>query len=357
MLEVHPAIGSNPTPPRALPRVSVIFSFFNEEHVLPELIARVRKVLQRERLEHSIDSHELIFVNDASTDDSETVLRAHAAAHDDIRVLTTSRQFGVSPCVLAGMRVATGDLLIYMDADLQDPPEVIPKLLVAWRSEPDVEVVHTVRVRREGETRIKLLITSLGYHILRQVSTVDLPIEAGDFKLVTRRIRDHLVAFREKRPYLRGLVCWVGFKSKKVEYNREQRAGGATKFPLGARVLRNFIDSALIAFSDVPLKLSILAGAIVTAAALLDLCWLFWAYLTSAALPAWSGVLAAVLLLGGINLLGMGMLGLYVSSIFLEVKGRPNYIIRSTFGFPDEHGPGHSGCTVSPASSKGSPGQ
>ncbi len=209
----------------AVPGVSLVLSFRNEEACLPELIARLRKVLGDERKAGRIRGHELIFVNDASTDASETVLRAHAVGNDDIRIINMSRNFGVSPCVLAGMERSSGDLVIYMDADLQDPPELIPELVRAWKSEPGVGVVHTVRTNRAGESRLKLAITHLGYRILHLSSSIKLPMQAGDFKLVSREVVDHLVAMKEKRPFLRGLVCWIGFKQKTVNYAREARAG------------------------------------------------------------------------------------------------------------------------------------
>lgn len=319
------------------PSLSIVISFRNEAEVLPELIARLRAVLAAERANGSIESHELVFVNDASDDASEAVLDEHARGHADLRVIHMSRVFGVAPCALAGLEHASGDLVVTMDADLQDPPELIPRLLEVWRSEPEIEVVHTIRTRREGEGWLKLAITRLGYLVLKAVSTVDLPIEAGDFKLLARRAREHVIRFREKRPFLRGLVCWVGFKQRQIEYVREPRSSGTSKFPIVSReVIRNFIDSAFIAFSDVPLKLSIVAGLGVTALAFLYSGWILLSYLRAGAVPAESAVLIAVLLLGGVNLMGIGILGLYISSIFLEVKQRPNYIVRSTSGFGSE---------------------
>ncbi len=323
--------------PRECPRVSVVLSFWNESDVLPELIARLRGVLSAERQKGAIASHELIFVNDASTDDSEAVIRAHAEGTDDIRIINMSRNFGVSPCVLAGMEHATGDVVVYMDADLQDPPEVIPELIAAWRSEPDAEVVHTIRSRRDGETRFKLMITRLGYLILKSISTIELPIEAGDFKLISRRARDELIRFREKRPYLRGLVCWIGFKQLRVKYVRDPRFAGETKFPvLSRQAIRNFLDSAMIAFSDVPLKLSIFAGMCITASTFVYIAWILGRWLGGEAISAWSAVLIAVLFLGGINLVSIGILGLYIGSMFLEAKHRPNYIVKDAFGFPPD---------------------
>ena len=313
--------------------LSVVFSFYNEEDVLPELIRRLRSVLDAECEKKSIDQYEFIFVNDASTDRSEEILKEAALGHDDIKILTMSRNFGVSTCVLAGMEHASGDIVVYMDADLQDPPEVIPELIHAWKIE-QVDVVHTVRRSREGESRGKLWLTRLGYHLLRAVSTVDLQIESGDFKLLSRRAVNHVIQLKEKKPFTRGLVSWIGFPHTTISYHRESRFSGDTKFPVLSRsVMRNFLDSALISFSDVPLQFSLFAGFIVSLGAFLYLIYIVFQMIQGVSLPTWSPVMVAVLLLGGAQLLTVGVLGLYINSIYLEAKQRPNYIIERKVGF------------------------
>lgn len=323
---------SGPSPPT--PDVSVVISFRNEEACIPELITRLRAVFAAEHKAGHVGSHELIFVNDDSTDSSEMILRAHAVGNDDIRIINMSRNFGVSPCVLAGMEYSTGDVVVYLDSDLQDPPELIPELLREWRSEPDVGVVHTVRTDREGESWLKLAITRVGYRILHMSSTIQLPIEAGDYKLLSRVVVDHLVEFKEKRPFLRGLVCWVGFKQKWVKYKREARYGGATKFPvLSYKVIGNFLESALISFSDAPLRLATLAGTITALLALSHTVWVLIEKYRGHNLPGWSALMTAVLFLGSMQLLCTGLQGLYISSIFQESRRRPNFIVKDTFGF------------------------
>jgi len=229
------------------PNLSVVFSFRNEEEVLPELIRRTTIVLQKELSKNNLSSYELIFVNDASSDDSLTILKEQAKDDNSIRIINMSRCFGVSQCVLAGMECTSGDLIVYMDTDLQDPPEIIPELLQSWRDENGVEVVHTIRLSRQGESRIKLLITKIGYYILNKFSIIYLPVEAGDFKLLTRRAVDQLVQLRENHPFVRGLVCWIGFKQSYVKYHRQPRFAGKTKFQvLGLKVLNNFSKVSLI---------------------------------------------------------------------------------------------------------------
>lgn len=314
-------------------KISVIFSFYNEEDVLEELVTRVRKAFQSE-LSGLVDTHELIFVNDSSTDGSLALLHRLAEGCDDIRIINMSRNFGISPCVFAGFEHASGDAVIYMDADLQDPPELIPQLVGLWLDDREIDVVHTKRASRAGESRIKLFITKIGYAILRKVSNITIQPEVGDFKLLSRRAVNQLIRFREHRPFTRGLVNWIGFNQTTISYNREERFAGETKFPVFSwGVISNFLDSALISFSDVPLKLSLLTGFLVSFGAFCYLIMIFVMKYLNWSLPGWSAIMATMLMLGGIQLFTLGMLGLYINSIFIESKKRPNYIIASTFGF------------------------
>lgn len=321
---------------RPAPLLSFMFTYFNEEDVLAELVARVRKVCDAEKAAGNIRDHEMVFVDDCSTDRSGEILRELARDRGDIRILTTSRKFGISTCQMAGFERVRGDVMVYMDADLQDPPEIVPQLLAAWRADPEVEVVHTIRTRRNGETWWKLFVTAVGYRILRSSSTVELPIEAGDYKLVSRQALNCMLKLREKRPYIRGIVAWVGFKQTAVHYHRDERFGGETKFPTLSRgVLSNFFDSALISFSDVPLKASIVAGLLCCAATAVYILAIVLLKLLGMN-PGFSLVSAVILLVGGMNLLSIGIMGLYVNAIFLEAKARPNIIIKEEFGFADD---------------------
>lgn len=313
--------------------VSVVLSFFNEADVLPELIRRLRATFDQLLAAGRVGGYELIFVNDASTDRSEEILRREIDRRDDIRLINMSRNFGVSPCVLAGMRHARGDAVVYMDADLQDPPEVIPELVRAWQADPRVEVVHTVRRSRAGESRLKLALTRVGYAVLRGISNVDLPVEAGDFKLLSRRAAQLVSQFGEKRPFTRGLVRWIGFDQRQVYYDRQPRWSGRTKFPvLGPKVIGNFLNSAVISFSDAPLKFATRLGLIFVAAATIAMLFLSASWLRGADVPGWSATLAAVVFVGGVQLVSTGILGTYIASIYWESKGRPNYLVRECLG-------------------------
>ncbi len=316
--------------------LSVVFSFRNEEHVLPELIRRVRAVLQGQRAEGVISGHELIFVNDASTDQSLRILVEHAQNHDDIRVINMARNFGVSPCVMAGLAHARGDLVVYMDADLQDPPEVIPQMLRAWREGDKVDVVHTVRRSRQGESAFKLFITGIGYHILNRYCTVAIPQEAGDFKLLSRRAVEQVLKFKEHTPFMRGVVAWIGYNQVFVPYDREARFAGKSKFfVLSPKVISNFFNSAIVSFSAVPLQIASYIGLVTI---LIDLVFILHALrekILGRAIPGWTAIMIAILFFSGVQLFCIGMIGLYLNSVHEQTKMRPTYIVESTFGFPD----------------------
>lgn len=315
--------------------LSIILSFRNEENCLPELIQRIRTVLTNEKNNHAIVGWEMIFVNDASTDRSVLILKEHAQGHQDIRIINMSRTFGVSPCVMAGMAHARGDMVIYMDADLQDPPEVIPQMLQAMR-EQQADVVHTVRRSRQGETAFKLFITKIGYYILNRYSTVAIPREAGDFKLFSRRVVDQLLQFKEINPFMRGLVAWVGFKQVFVTYDRKPRYAGESKFfVLGRKVISNFLNSAIVNFSSVPLQVASYCGL---CAIIIDIIFAIHAItqkLGGHAIPGWTAIMLVVVFLGGVQLFSIGMIGLYLNSVHEYSKMRPNYIIESTYGIDD----------------------
>lgn len=316
--------------------LSVILSFWNEEDVIPELISRLRKTLITEQIENKIKNYELIFVNDASTDNSLEILMAEAKNHKDIKIINMSRNFGISPCVMAGMQFANGDVIVYMDADLQDPPELISKMINLFKTE-NADIIHTKRISRNGESKIKLLITKLGYFILNKVSSINIKSNVGDFKMLSRRAVNHLISLKENKPFMRGLINWIGFKQITLEYNREKRFAGKTKFPvLGIKVMNNFFNSALISFSDVPLKLISFMGFLMSVGSFFLLIYVLIQKFLGHNLPGWSAIMVAILFLGGLQLLSLGVVGLYINSIFIETKKRPNFIIESAYGIKNK---------------------
>lgn len=314
--------------------ISVVLSFFNEEGVLPELIRRLRAVMNTEMKKKTVEGYEMIFVNDASKDNSLEIL-LNEAKQNDIVIVNMSRNFGVSECTLAGIHHASNkaDAIVFMDADLQDPPEVIPELIQKFLADEEVEVVYTTRTHREGEDPFKMFITKVGYRLINAITSVELPVDSGDFKLISRRVRHELSRLKEKNPYLRGLVSWVGFKQVQVFYVREERFDGRenTKFPLFSKrtILRGWFDQALISFSDIPLKLSLIIGFAVSAVSLLYLIVIIAQKILGYYTPGWPSIMFAILFLGGIQLTLNGLVGLYINTIYLESKDRPNYIVKN----------------------------
>jgi polyisoprenyl-phosphate glycosyltransferase len=315
---------------RETAKISVVLSFYNERAVLPELLRRMREVFASLVRNNCVRSYELIFVNDNSTDESEKYLRSELEK-GDIVIINMSRNFGVSECVMAGMAHASGDAVIYMDSDLQDPPEVIPSLIDAWRKDLEVEVVYTTRTRREGEHWLKLLITTIGYRFINAISEIELQVDSGDFKLLSRRVVDNLLQLKEDKPYMRGLVSWIGFKQIQVFYERSKRFDGRenTKMPVfSKRVLYYWLDRALIAFSDAPLKLMLSLGLGLSGVSLFYIIIVLIQKVLGWAVPGWAALMSAVLFLGGMQMMMLGFIGLYIGAIFRESKRRPQYIVK-----------------------------
>ncbi len=316
--------------------LSVVFILFNEEEVLPILIKRTRAALGTLINQGILSDYELIFVNDASKDNSLKVLLSEAQGHKDIRILNMSRRFGMVPSQMAGFAYARGDMVAYMDADLQDPPELLSKLIGVMQQKK-VDVVHTVRESRKGETVFKLWITAFGYWLLNKASSINLPKECGDFKLMSRRMVKHILNMREHRPFIRGLICWVGFKQEFVTYVREPRLAGKTKcFVLGPVVISNFLDSALISFSSAPLRVAYFFGFVAFFVNICLVVHVFYEKFAGRALPGWTALMMVILFFNAVELFCMGILGLYVHSIYEETKQRPHYIVESSFGFSEE---------------------
>jgi len=302
--------------------LSVVFSFRNEEENIPELVRRVDSVTR------TIDAldYELIFVNDASTDNSVEVLRSLQEEYP-ITIINMSRRFGVTPCVLAGFAHAKGDAVVYMDSDLQDPPELIPELVRKFREGADV--VHTTRTDRYGESKIKMWLTKQAYRIINWFSDISLPENTGDFKLLSARVVKEILDLKEYDPYMRGLSVWVGYRQEVVTYKRQPRWRGKTKFPLLSKgPVKEFIRG-LTAYSAAPLYLALLLGLGTIFLAAVLVCYAFVIKFLGIAAPGVSGLLISVAFFSGVILTTNGLIGIYIARIYYEVKGRPRYIISS----------------------------
>jgi dolichol-phosphate mannosyltransferase len=309
--------------------VSIIFSFRNEEAALPELVKRVENLF----VEHLKGyKYELIFVNDDSTDKSLEILMGLRERNKNIKIINMARRFGVTPCVMAGFSKAKGDAVIYMDSDLQDPPELIPELIKKW--EEGAEVVHTIRTKRHGENFLKLWLTKKAYKIINYISDIELHENAGDFKLLSRRVVDEILRLKESDPYMRGISRWIGFKQAEVFYERDTRFAGESKFKLfnSLNPYKEFIRG-ITSFSSMPLYFALFFGFFVSAISFVYVVVVIITKLLEMNLPGWSAIMAAILFVGGTILFTIGVLGIYLGKIYDEVKGRPRFIIRDKFGF------------------------
>jgi glycosyltransferase involved in cell wall biosynthesis len=310
--------------------ISVVFSFKNEEEVLPELVRRSEAVLSKIGCDY-----EMIFVNDASNDSSLELLLAMRERDSKIKIISMSRTFGVTPCVIAGIKHAKGDAVVYMDTDLQDPPELLPALLKKYRE--GFDVVHTTRTRRKGENPFKMFVTRCAYRFINIFSEIDIPHNTGDFKLISRRAVDYLVTLNEYDPFMRGLVRWVGFKQTFVPYERDPRFAGKTKFSLfrSLNPAKEFIRG-MTSFSETPLYLSLFTGFFISIGAFV---YLIKIIIERVVLkihnPGWPAIMVTMLFLGGTILFMIGVLGIYLGKIHSAIKQRPPYIIESTAGFPE----------------------
>ena len=294
--------------------ISFVFSFKNEEKNLEELIKRIHESVNK--LKNY--KYELIFVNDASTDNSEKTLEKLQKSFP-ITLINMSRTFGVGPCVLAGFKHASGDCIVYMDSDLQDPPEILKQLIGEYENGADV--VHTIRTDRLGESKFKLLITKVAYKIINFLSDIKLPVEAGDFKLISRKALTKILEQKEFRPYIRGLSVWVGFKQAHVNYVRDARFSGDTKFPLlSAGPVTQFI-SGVTAYSLKPLYFGILLGIVSILFSIILIFYALYMKFTNIAVPGTAGIIITISFFAGIILLTLGIIGIYLARIFEEVRG------------------------------------
>ena len=302
--------------------ISIIFSFKNEEKNLNELIERIKACFSKI---HNWE-YELIFVNDCSEDKSEEIL-LNLQKTNPITVINMTRTFGVGPCVLAGFREAKGDAIIYMDTDLQDPPEIIPKLIKKY--EEGAEIVHTVRTKRHGESLFKMWITKIAYKIINYLSEIPLPTEAGDFKLISRTALKKILLQNEFRPYIRGLSVWVGYKQSFVKYERDPRAEGESKFPLFSKGPITEFISGITSYSLKPLYLGIVLGFLSLIFSIILILYALYSKFAGIAAPGSTGVIITISFFSGILLFTMGIIGIYLARIFEQTKGRDQYVIKN----------------------------
>jgi glycosyltransferase involved in cell wall biosynthesis len=312
------------TEQRILGLLSVVAPVYNEEELVELFVERACAAV-------ADYNFELIMVNDGSSDATGELLNRIAADDSRVRVVHLSRNFGHQAALTAGLEHALGDAVAMIDADLQDPPELIPAMVARW--ENGFDVVYAVREQREGETAFKLATASWFYKLFDKLAQVDLTPNSGDFRLLDRRALDALLSMTERSRFLRGMTVWVGFSQTAVSYQRDARHAGETKYTL-RKMLRFSLD-AITSFSHAPLQLATYAGLLSASVAFIAIPVVIGLRIADSYLPGFGALTIAILLLGGIQLIALGVIGEYVGRIYDEVKHRPLYIVREELNRPD----------------------
>ena len=312
-------------------KYSIVIPLYDEEGIIPLLVERLQQIMSE------LDGPaEVVMVDDGSRDTTYQLVRAASAKDPRFKLIQFSRNFGHQVAITAGMDAASGDAVIIMDADLQDPPYVILQMIEKWKE--GNEIVYGLRQHREGERLFKTATASMFYGLLHRIAEVDTPVDVGDFRLVDRKALDAFLQMRENNRYVRGMFSWVGFRQAAVPYTREERAVGTTHYTL--RKMVKLASNGIMGFSTAPLRLALGAGVFLAIAAVIYGLVAIALKLSGVSLvPGYASLLFVITFLSGIQLIVMGMVGLYVGRIYDEAKGRPLYVVRESTGFgqPDGH--------------------
>ena len=311
-------------------KISVVVPMYYEEEVAKECYTRLKNVL--EKIENY--NYEIIFINDGSKDKTLEILKEIAKENKNVKIISFSRNFGHQCAVTAGLRYVTGDAIVIIDADLQDPPELIPEMIKLW--EEGNEVIYGKRKSREGESRFKLLTASMFYKTLNALSDVEIPKDTGDFRLVDRKVVEVINSLPEHNKFLRGLFSWVGFKQKAYEYERKERYAGKTKYPL--KKMLKLAQDGIFSFSIKPLKI---VGAMGILSVIISIILFVYAVLSYAfdwnnLVPGWTSLMVTMTFIGGMILISLWMIGEYIGRIYDETKRRPEYIIDETINIEEK---------------------
>jgi dolichol-phosphate mannosyltransferase len=322
------------------PTLSLVLPIYNEEEVIPELHARLQEFLAKLGV-----PAEVVFVNDGSRDKSMELLRGVAAKEPRYRILSFARNFGHQTAITAGVDYARGQAVVVMDADLQDPPEVVLEMVAKWRE--GFDVVYGRRRKRAGETVFKLLTARIFYRVFRAMIPIEVPLDTGDFRLMSRRVVLALRALRESHRFVRGMVAWIGFKQTEVLYDRPGRFAGETKYPL--RKMIRFAIDGITSFSVLPLRFATYVGMLTIVLSLGVVVWaLVSKFVLHHVVEGWTGSMIVIAIFASVQLLMIGILGEYVGRIYEEVKRRPLYIVGDTVNAErdDDEDDGESGEAV-----------
>lgn len=320
-LSTDEALKTNSDRRETTPTISIVVPAFNEESVLPEFYARTLAVMQKAGL-----SYELVFVNDGSCDGTLAVMERLRTADPNITVIDLSRNFGKEIALSAGLDHTAGEVVVVIDADLQDPPEMIPQFIAEWQK--GFDVVYAVRTVREGETWLKRATASSFYRVIRSMSRVDIPKDTGDFRLMSRRVVQALSELREQHRFMKGLFAWVGFPAKAVYYQRAPRAAGTTKWNYWK--LWNLALEGITSFTIAPLKIATYIGLAVALLAFFYAAFVIYKTIVYGdPVQGYPSLMVVVLFLGGVQLAFTGILGEYLGRVFNEVKQRPLYVLKN----------------------------
>ena len=309
-------------------KISVVVPMYFEEEVAEECYNRLKSVM----LENNID-YEFVFVNDGSTDRTLPILQSFAAIDPAVKIINFARNFGHQTAVTAGIDYATGDAIVIIDADLQDPPEIIPELIAKWKEGYDV--VYAKRKKRVGETKFKLLTAKYFYKTLNYLSDIDIPKDTGDFRIIDAKVADVFRQMPERNRFVRGMFSWIGFNQTFIEYERDERFAGETKYPLKKMI--KFASDGIIAFSSKPLKLVLLLGSVSVFISFALLIYaLFVKIFGFDVASGWTSIMVAITFFSGIQMISLGIVGQYIARIYDESKNRPIYVVSTTMNVEKE---------------------
>lgn len=306
-------------------KLSVIIPIYNEEKNIEELSRRLYAVLKQ-----ISGDFEIIYVNDGSRDKSLLLLKALSEKDERIKIISFSRNFGHQAAITAGLDNCSGDCAVIMDGDLQDPPELIPELIEKWKE--DYQVVYAQRESREKEPKLKLLTAFVFYRLIKKITKIEIPVDVGDFRLIDRRVVEVLKDMPEGQRFIRGMVAWSGFKQIGVKYNRDERQAGTPKY-----TYRKSLELALTgitSFSFVPLRVAAYLGFIISGLSFLYAFYvLYLKFIRGATVQGWASLMIAVLFLGGLQLITLGIIGEYIGRVGEELKQRPTYVVKEKINF------------------------